>query len=262
MKKLNLIGKNFGNWTVIERDYKIDKKRTYWICKCSCGAERSVAGTSLTKGISTSCGCAGGKRQLPINPNDYLGNKYGRLTVVSLVDSIIEEGKYRTAYLCRCDCGNELIIKRHSLQSTRGPRSCGCLLAEQRTNLGLKKRKFEPHIATARMIFQYRYSDGDLSFDDFYQLSQQCCYYCGCDPSTSYNKFVHRDGSKVSQYAIDNGKFTYNGLDRIDSNFTHNKNNVVPCCAMCNRAKMDHSQNELAQWICKVYDYWAQKFNK
>jgi hypothetical protein len=41
-----------------------------------------------------------------------VGKRFGKLTVISPVETIIEpSGTRRTAYLCRCDCGNEVIVK-------------------------------------------------------------------------------------------------------------------------------------------------------
>lgn len=63
----NLIGKIFGNLTVISEDldrYNKELKNTnkphkYWWCKCSCGKEQliSVEGSKLKSGHTTSCGC-------------------------------------------------------------------------------------------------------------------------------------------------------------------------------------------------------------
>ena len=53
----DISGKKFGHWTVL---YKTDKKGTggiiYWHCKCDCGVERDVLGSSLRNGLSLSCG--------------------------------------------------------------------------------------------------------------------------------------------------------------------------------------------------------------
>jgi hypothetical protein len=260
MRKLDLAGQTFGNWTVLATaEHLSDKGRTYWACKCICGEERVVAGTSLTNGSSMSCGCAGGQRKSSIDATDYIDRRFGRLVVMSIADPIEgEDGKKRTAYLCHCDCGNELIIKRHAIQGIKGPKSCGCLLAEQRSALGLSKRLYEPHIATARMIFGQRYADNDLEFEDFIELSQQPCHYCGSLPNTSYNKYAHRAIAKVSEFALENGTFTYNGLDRIDSNQPHSKDNCVPCCIDCNTAKSDWSVQEFKDLILRIYNHWAK----
>lgn len=46
-------GQRIGSWTILHRDGAVLPTR--WICKCDCGAIRSVATATLTKG-STSCG--------------------------------------------------------------------------------------------------------------------------------------------------------------------------------------------------------------
>lgn len=50
---IDLTGQKIGHWTVIERDGKVLPTR--WICKCDCGAVKSVPRSSLTSGCS-SCG--------------------------------------------------------------------------------------------------------------------------------------------------------------------------------------------------------------
>lgn len=53
---IDLEGKKFGRLTVINRAE--DKKRkTYWHCKCECGAEKDVCASHLTSGKIVSCGC-------------------------------------------------------------------------------------------------------------------------------------------------------------------------------------------------------------
>jgi hypothetical protein len=47
-------GDTFGLWTALE-DYSLGNKRI--LVRCQCGTVRRVAGTKLTRGESTSCGC-------------------------------------------------------------------------------------------------------------------------------------------------------------------------------------------------------------
>lgn len=55
MKRLELVGKSFGRWTVIGKAPRT--YQTMWICECTCGVKRAVSGANLTTGRSTSCGC-------------------------------------------------------------------------------------------------------------------------------------------------------------------------------------------------------------
>lgn len=55
--KKDIVGQRFGKWTVL---YKTNKRNTggiiYWHCKCDCGIEKDVLGSSLRNGLSLSCG--------------------------------------------------------------------------------------------------------------------------------------------------------------------------------------------------------------
>ena len=63
---------------------------------------------------------------------DETGNVYGRLTVVELYDrkkdifACTSPGAY---WVCRCECGNEVIVYSGSLRKGH-TRSCGCLRSE------------------------------------------------------------------------------------------------------------------------------------
>lgn len=56
-RKLNLVGQRFGRLIVIEEAKKEKSNNSYWRCRCDCGNETTVIGTSLTSGHTTSCGC-------------------------------------------------------------------------------------------------------------------------------------------------------------------------------------------------------------
>jgi hypothetical protein len=57
---LDRTGKTYGYWTAISF-YDREKSHTRWLCRCICGTERPVIASSLTKGVSVSCGCIGSK---------------------------------------------------------------------------------------------------------------------------------------------------------------------------------------------------------
>ena len=52
---------------------------------------------------------------------ELTGQRYGRLVVLRQAENI---GK-RTAWLCRCDCGNEVVVRTARLRSGHTT-SCGC----------------------------------------------------------------------------------------------------------------------------------------
>lgn len=58
-KKYDLTGQRFGRLVVLGRDIeKLNIHRDkYWLCKCDCGAEKSVTTGHLISGTVRSCGC-------------------------------------------------------------------------------------------------------------------------------------------------------------------------------------------------------------
>lgn len=115
-KRRNLVGQTFGHWTVISE--VAAKQPPHWLCRCTCGTERSVKGYSLTTGASVSCGQCSTKLE---------GHVFGRLTVISRAENIplpsMPHG--RVAFLCRCVCGEERTVSVTSLRSGETT-SCGC----------------------------------------------------------------------------------------------------------------------------------------
>lgn len=122
------IGDKFGEWTVIDEA----KKPYYSICKCSCGVIKEVNNSTLRLGKSKSCGHIGTKKLVELShkksDDAYLGKKFGRLYVVSRVND-----SSRSKYLCKCDCGNEIIVEGKDLG--RRVNSCGCLKSENSKKL-------------------------------------------------------------------------------------------------------------------------------
>lgn len=55
-KLKDLTGLTFGYWKVLRRAEN-KGKRAMWLCKCVCGKEKVIQGTSLKSGLSKSCGC-------------------------------------------------------------------------------------------------------------------------------------------------------------------------------------------------------------
>ena len=55
-KRLDMVGKTFVYLTVLSP--APDRGgRSYWHCRCVCGKEKDIRGSSLTSGVTKSCGC-------------------------------------------------------------------------------------------------------------------------------------------------------------------------------------------------------------
>ena len=119
-------GEKFGMLTAISK-IPSTKSMRYWKCQCDCGNEVTVSQDDLFWGSVTDCGCVRQGKQLP----DLAGQKFGKLTAIRQVAPIITpNGSSVRAWLCRCDCGREIVVRHYNLKN-KVTRSCGCLRKEK-----------------------------------------------------------------------------------------------------------------------------------
>lgn len=100
---INIVGKKFGNLTVIQME---TSRRC--ICQCVCGNIVHVARRSLINGTIHDCA--------DVSTIDVSGYRFGKLTVLS---------QYGSDCACKCDCGKEITVKYGRLSSGH-VKSCGC----------------------------------------------------------------------------------------------------------------------------------------
>lgn len=103
----DLTGQQFHSWTVLKKMPPTKKGKSRWLCRCKCGTERVIKAKDLTSGHSKSCGCS--------RIEDLSGRVFGKLTVIKLD----HKNKRMTYWLCRCECGNEIVRTRSSLVSSK-----------------------------------------------------------------------------------------------------------------------------------------------
>lgn len=117
---INEVGNRYGKLVVLSRAIMPNKKGVYWHCKCDCGNEVDVFGTSLRSGNTKSCGCLKHERivQSNIKRGKQLknGDRYGSLVIKEIQPNKI---------LCQCDCGKVKWINRQDLLSG-DTKTCGC----------------------------------------------------------------------------------------------------------------------------------------
>lgn len=58
---------------------------------------------------------------------DLTGKRFGRLVVIERAEDHIQpNGKHQIQWLCKCDCGNEVVVRGSNLKNGNS-KSCGCL---------------------------------------------------------------------------------------------------------------------------------------
>ena len=72
------------------------------------------------------------------NKEDLINKQFGKLTVIEYNHT---NKNYRSYWLCKCECGKEKIINRHSLISGRS-KSCGCEIAKNSIKHNMSHERF------------------------------------------------------------------------------------------------------------------------
>ena len=246
----DLTGKNFGKLLVISKTKSYEspsgQKKAMWLCKCDCGNEVEVTSNNLSSGHTRSCGCYNKERIRKSNLKDLTGQKFGRLTVIRRAENYIKiPGHPVTRWLCRCDCGNEKIIRGGNLTS-KITLSCGCYnkelnrLPNGEAALNETFHGYKKGAERRNIIFE-------LSKEQFLKLTKENCFYCGKEPSNIFKN--NRN----------NGDYVYNGIDRLDNTKGYIESNIVPCCFQCNRAKHNMIISDFYEWIDRAYEYRHEK---
>lgn len=134
-KLIDLTGQRFGRWVVLEKGNSDKNCNTKWKCQCDCGTIKEVAGTSLRKGTSTSCGCYKKENSKENNGKfiNEIGNRYGRLVVIAK-DEEASNKNHRAYWICKCDCGNIKSVSSKCLRDGK-TKSCGCLISVGEENI-------------------------------------------------------------------------------------------------------------------------------
>lgn len=116
MKRIDLSGQTFGTWTAIQRVR--GPKRSAWLCKCSCGAERVMPPNQLTH-ATPHCKCSGITREA----KDIAGKQIGFWTAIEFRRFRKQAQQQISVWLFRCICGTE---REAAPVTLRKNSSCGC----------------------------------------------------------------------------------------------------------------------------------------
>lgn len=256
----DLCGNKFGNITVIERSFPSNPitKRAYWLCRCDCGLDVVLNSKDLTYyGVNGCDNCATTKRRLIELYNDITGQKFGMLTAIKLSNRAGNGKSKQTYWWFKCDCGNDKEVSYSAVinNSNNKTLSCGCLytsrLVYSKRGSGGGYNRLVPGEANANAIY-HKYKIGatdrklvfELSLDNFKRISQQNCYYCNSKPTNRATKKIKN-----------NGEFIYNGIDRIDNSLGYTLDNSVPCCGVCNKMKLNYSEDKFISQIISIYNH-------
>lgn len=173
---------------------------------------------------------------------EIVGKKYGRLMAVER--NGFNKNK-RSVWFCKCDCGNIVSVDISSLRNG-STKSCGCLNKELRS-LPKYEAFFNRVFERMKRGAKDRNYEWRLTKEEVKILTKQNCYYCDVEPKNR------------SSYLYPNGKYDYNGLDRVDNSKGYTLDNVVPCCKICNRSKDIMTKEDFIDHCRKIINHIGKK---
>jgi hypothetical protein len=165
--------------------------------------------------------------------------QFGKLLVID----IARRTKNGVYWNCVCDCGNNTVVLGKHLRKG-DTKSCGCISKD----VGVQLRKLDGEAAFNTLYYSYerraklKNMEFSLSREYFKELTKQNCHYCSQEPY------------RVHYPRYQNGSYTYNGIDRVDSSIGYTKENCVPCCYRCNVAKSNVSLDDFITWAFRLHD--------
>lgn len=184
------------------------------------------------------------------NFQNLKGKISGQLTINTFINKPKLNGKTQWLWECTCSCGNVIYVRTSRLNGVEAKQE-RCKICQHKINS--KNRVLSNYKQIRNFLFgQYKQKaksrnyNFDLTFEQFDKLIQKDCYYCGQNPEE------HKGDLIRLQEIV---PFKRNGIDRINSSKGYSMNNIVPCCTMCNFAKLHYSIEEFETWLKRLYNY-------
>lgn len=231
-------------WTIpnsVGRHYHCRKHQKHILITIKCKKCGTIKQTWDRKDISCKIGPCNDKKWV-----DRTGQRYGSLVALSYQFVPLRHGaKPKWYWRCKCDCGNETLACANSLQlhTKLHCQLCSRKLSAEAKRLPNQGSDWKRMYRYTRRNGQIRNYQFNLPYQEFVELSKQPCYYCGQQP------VQNSLGVKA------------NGIDRTDNTQGYISGNCVPCCKVCNRMKMDQTQEQFYRKVLQVVKYRHLQFN-
>jgi len=170
----------------------------------------------------------------------YAGKILGNMKIIGYGG--YKNGRHLAKTIC-LRCGRE------SNRRTDRKDPVYCMYCQDDSYKGITKEltPFRNQLSAIKNNAKSRKIDFNLTEDEVRFLTQQPCYYCGEEPTSSGYAHCGHSGRIKTDYVS-------NGIDRVDSLKGYTSDNVVPCCGVCNRMKNKYSQEEFLSKIKLIYN--------
>lgn len=185
---------------------------------------------------------------------DLTDKVFGRLTVVGRAEDYTRpDGRHEAQWNCKCDCGNEIIVRGYCITSGH-TKSCGCLQKEKASE---SQKKYNIYNLSGEYGVGYTSKGEEFYFDleDYYKIKD----YCWCIDKYGYVRGNTKE-SKVKFHRLVMNYPDGMVIDHINrKKFDNRKSNLRICTQhenSINRSITSSNQSGI------VGVYWNKNINK
>ena len=166
---------------------------------------------------------------------DYIGRKYGRLTVIDRAEDYISpKGWHDSRWVCQCECGNKTIVRGLLLRNGHTT-SCGCYASEQIAKFNTEtKKKYNEYDLSGKYGIGYTNNTDSFGRNYFYfdledydLIKDYCWYFSNSDGYVYTNAWDAKNkvnNRKKMHRVVMNLKDNKLDVDHIHGNLTRNDN--------------------------------------
>lgn len=244
------IGKKYGKMKIVGLNHINKNGEPIFDCQCDCGSKNFQSSLVKLESGKNICQCSSKK--------DLTGQRFGRLLVVKLADKSQWKyltGKRKVSWICKCDCGNE-VIKSTADLCYLGTKSCGCI-SKEKQHFACKS----PIHRTWNTMMTRCYNQNH----EFYYLYggrgvDVCDEWKGSNPKGFSNFYDWAMKSGYEEHFMSNGR-NFLTLDRIDTDKGYSPDNCrwIPNKEQQNNKRADKDFNyngetkTIKQWLKQFY---------
>lgn len=182
---------------------------------------------------------------------DLCGKRYGRLTVIKKSENYISPGGHKcSTWLCKCDCGNEIVVRQSSLKCGY-TLSCGCYARENKKKL----------------LTTHGFGNEDRLYRIWSGSKNRCLnpknrdYYKYGGRGITYFEPWARDFEEFRRWALSNGYKDNLTLDRKDNDKGYSPDNCRWVTYEIQESNRRNNHYIELDGVKKTISQWAREFN-
>lgn len=197
---------------------------------------------------------------------DLTGQRFGYLTVIKRVEDYVSpKGKHCVQWLCKCDCGNEVIVRSDVLIND-ATMSCGCYQKEQvLKSLKGKRKAFNTYDLSNDFGIGYTEKGEQFYFDledydkikDYYWYIGRQGYVFACDINKGRNYRIRLHRLVMDCY---DKNFDIDHIHGKETRFDNRKSNLRICTHQENTRNCRVSKNNTSGVTGVSWDKNSQKW--